>query len=687
MYRLWETNKLSNFLFNKTNRLNIFNVGIIIILSQVFVQLILFRHSDFLITGGDTGFPLSILKETYRSFFVWDGRRGTGMVVPTISAMLIPFYALLFLFNKLGFSLVFSQKLMLGSVFCLAGLLMYYSMLMIFSLMGKRKSPTVYIGALIAAIFFMFNDYTLHLWRGPEFKYLLCYAIFPLFLLLFIKGLTNGKLKYAVIIAVGSLFFASTALNPLHIAMMLLVALIYSIYHIFLMLQYGNNKKIIFVFLFIFIMLICYVGINFYWISPMAELVPSVKETVVQDMDSKGWMEWRSEEKSVLNLLRLRKGSLSVYPDLLNPLFLPIAFIFPLIAFAALLFQRDKYTLFFAILVSIGIFLAKGVHQPFGSINSWLYFYVPFFWIFRSVDWFISIIVIGYSFLIGIVTGHFLNFVFNKKLKKYYILTIIICLLVSVYMLVFWTRNPLLSNLRLRLPQSYSNAASWLNKQSGDFKCLPTQPSSNSFYHHKSGFTGDIFLYLSDKPIVNIGYGQGSKSRRMVQMVYHTLFADKAIFCSDEILSLLNIKYLILYKDILNSYYSPSDINPVLNAKSRLGLKREFGNVEFYENPFCVTHIYSSSGSTFIAGDIYSLKSLAELKYLDGKPALFINQTQDEGVNKLLNKKMINKILIIHKLSTKKNINKISMNTSNILNLMSSEDLKYLNISYLFEYE
>lgn len=80
----------------------------------------------------------------------------------------------------------------------------------------------------------------------------------------------------------------------------------------------------------------------------------------------------------------------------------PEFLILPIIAFAALFFQRSREILFFALVGLIGIFLAKGVNAPGGWVYDYLFAYVPGFFMFRDATKFYTLIAFSYAFLIPV---------------------------------------------------------------------------------------------------------------------------------------------------------------------------------------------------------------------------------------------------------------------------------------------
>lgn len=85
----------------------------------------------------------------------------------------------------------------------------------------------------------------------------------------------------------------------------------------------------------------------------------------------------------------------------------PEFLIIPIIAFATL--RLNKY---FALLVLIGAFLAKGTNEPFGGIYLWLFNNIPGFSLFRDPTKFYLFLALGYSVLISGIKKPIFAFLF-----------------------------------------------------------------------------------------------------------------------------------------------------------------------------------------------------------------------------------------------------------------------------------
>lgn len=608
------------------NKKNLFNVVIIIVLSQVVTQLLVFK-GNLLIDGGDIFFPLSPTLEMYRSAFVWDDRYATGIYNPQQIPYLFPFLALLLLFEKFGLSLVISQRILLGIVFFMSGFSMYYLTITVLNISEKNKHYKYFAG-FVSSIFYMFNQYTLTIWAAPNFQYLSAYIFSPLLLAFYIKGLTTRNLKYAFLIPVVSLFFTSMAANPTFVAGMMLPTLLYLFYYMVLSLLRKKYRNVLYAVIFSVAVLASYIGVNSGWILPMMWGISWAKTEVVIVWNLLSWLGWKSSYSSILNVIRLIsfdgwwggfKGMpLFAYSSsyITNPLLIATSLMFPIIAFTSILLKKDRYVIFFSTLVIIGTFLAKGIHQPLGGINEWLYFNLPTFWIFRSVERFLAIIVLSYSYLIGVSVSSLyawgrsegtVSLNQNLKISKKILimsLTFFIILLIIAYPWPFWAGNVVHSGeeggeigypYHINVPPYYYSTAEWINSQSEDFRIL-SLPFKGAYVLYTWGYAGgDISLRVFRKPVIDEGYG--STYTRLMSSTVYSYLRNNLTEHIVNVLGLMNIKYVLLHYDTDWQFYgqpSPETLKQTLEQQRGLHLDKHYGKLAFYaiDTEFFIPKIY-----------------------------------------------------------------------------------------------
>ncbi len=133
--------------------------------------------------------------------------------------------------------------------------------------------------------------------------------------------------------------------------------------------------------------------------------------------------------------------------------------------------------------VLLFLFLAKGLHDPLGSINRFLYENVPLMGLFREpVSKFTIIMLPFLALLVGFGSEKIANIKVRKinfHLSKVFVsLLLIVIMLVSVYPILQDSMNtntgaiPFSSHVKV--PDYWYQATDWVNNQHGDWKVLLT---------------------------------------------------------------------------------------------------------------------------------------------------------------------------------------------------------------------
>ncbi|MDO8657823.1 MAG: hypothetical protein Q7K55_03725 [Candidatus Levybacteria bacterium] len=260
-------------------------------------------------------------------------------------------------------------------------------------ILGKSKFNFLYV------LIFLTNTYILMIVGGGQMGVALAYAFAPAVLGSFINYLNNNSFKnltlagiilafqimfdpriaYAVCFGIALYFFVSLILNK-------------------------NKWQLIFSFISFFLASAAItLLINSPWI--IAWFFSGNKNLVIDSslgsVGSLGYFSFGSFSNAFSLLHPNWPENIFGKTYFLKPEFL----ILPLVAFSSLLFlakeeKMKKEILFFSLLGLLGVFLSKGVQEPFGQIYSWMFSYVPGFTLFRDPTKFYVLIVLSYMILI-----------------------------------------------------------------------------------------------------------------------------------------------------------------------------------------------------------------------------------------------------------------------------------------------
>ncbi len=245
----------------------------------------------------------------------------------------------------------------------------------------------------MAPLIYLLNAYILMIIGGGQISVMLAYAIFPLVVGLFVKGISQKNPVLPILS--GLALSLQIAFEP-RIAVL---ALLTVAFYVFFVYRFAALRKI----QFFLIPSIIALGVHFYWIFPTIFLR---KPSYSLSLSSLGWVKF-------LSFSDFSKTFSLLHPNWPENIFgktyfmRPEFLIIPILAFACLLFvnqlkntQTKKNILFFAFLALVGAFLAKGSNPPFGEVYLWLFNNFPGMNLFRDSTKFYVLIALSYSILI-----------------------------------------------------------------------------------------------------------------------------------------------------------------------------------------------------------------------------------------------------------------------------------------------
>ncbi len=369
----------------------------------VIVILIVYRaiFINLELIGGDWPYYFKEYLDSFSLPTIWNPLWPTGL--GGNQAIILPLKLYLHLVvmifvNTLGIPWAIVQKVFFFWLFL--GLAIYSS----------YKFTKSWIGVLI----YTTNTWILLVLSGGQIGIALAYAIAPLVLHKLIELVRSSQFAVRSSL-IASLIIAIQMMLDIRVAFLtIMVVLSYIVFHHFLISRI--NLKLLTINY--SLLAISAVFLHTFWILPSVFIalkggnVASIVDTSAASLE---FLSFAKFENS-LSLL---------HPNWPENIFGKVAFmrpeflVIPTVAFAFLLFRnskseikKGKTILFFAILGLIGAFLAKGTHEPFGEVFSWLYSNIPGFNLFRDPVKFYVLIALSYSLLIPYSIEHL------GKLKK-----------------------------------------------------------------------------------------------------------------------------------------------------------------------------------------------------------------------------------------------------------------------------
>lgn len=397
-------------------------ISIISVLIIVTLSLIPFIwvHDGRMILGHDAGTPIEPTVHFLDRLFAWTHRYGLG----TDQTFAVPgffIHGLEYVLDRLGLSVSVAQGISFSLYMMGAGFAMYL-------LARKLFSHYIYL-PLFAALFYMFNHFTLQAWYIAERTKFTTYIAFPIVLLIILKLVKKelGVVKASLLLAGLITVLNGGGFLPLF-GSILVVTPVWAMLHLLgLQKKAETLKRLI-------LTLGCtgvfFVLLNAYWLLPyLTYLRVSFSQTVATGGGLDGVLAWLitiSQWASYSNLLHLR-GIPEWYANpnhpyaqvyISNATLKIVAAMIPILAFLPLRIAKEKRMIAILVVITlVSMFFTAGSHPPFG----WLYVlfikYVPGFLAFRTAFYkFAPGVWFGYSLLIAYTLNYFLEKYLHKRI-------------------------------------------------------------------------------------------------------------------------------------------------------------------------------------------------------------------------------------------------------------------------------
>ncbi len=348
----------------------------------------------------------------------WDSILNTGIGTPALQLLWINSY-LNFTsnFSRLGFSWNTISIIFWFLPILIIGFL---SAIYLFRYVFPQQKSLSWLAGFI----YIFNSYFLLIFSGGQMGVTFGYSLLPFVLLRFFTLLDSLDLFNAILFAISFSLLLLFDIRFAYIAILLCL---------FFLLTDGRklflSKKF---FLYMVISGLIIILIHSFWILPVI-LFPMPIGAIGGDL---------LKEAKFFSFGNFSNGISLLHPNWPENIFGKVYFlkpeflIVPIIAFSSLLFKQKQskdWVLKFAFIALVGIFLAKGVNDPFGSVYSWSLIHVPGFLLFRDPTKFFVLISISYALLIPFTIASFCQkYKFSSFLAKFVVLVFIIVWLITL---------------------------------------------------------------------------------------------------------------------------------------------------------------------------------------------------------------------------------------------------------------
>jgi len=589
-------------------------------------------------------FPKDIFES---SFYLWNNLSDFGRASINISNV-FPYLLFCLIFEKIGMSISLIEKIIFIIWMTSGSFFTYFLCLFIFKNYDHKK-----LVGFVAGLFYVLNTYLLMFkWIGFN-KSLFAYSAFPLILLIFLKGLqSKDNVRYAIFLG-ASFLLVSSAINPAYSVAIWGVLIFYLI---FFLLSCRHSKELIYrSIIFTTSCLISFLLFNVWYLYPYA--VSFLNIEAFQYANSPATFDrniMNSQDTSFLNIFRLfgHWSFFSKFQEFYyfpysfiykSPPFLIISFLIPLLAFMSLLLEKKRikenlsFILFFILLALIGLFLNKGVHEPLGNINRWLYSNIPLFVLFRAqYDKLGFIIVLSFAILFGFSVSLFYTYLINKlkRLISSIIIIIFLSMFFIFYQFPYWTNqvytykeNRLLGSPLVSIPNYFFDYINWQKKQEQSFRTMlfPIKFGEKAdIRDYEWGYTGTSLLYLNSYKSIVVGSAFSELEDRLMKELSSSGFLDK-------IMGLWSISYLILENDRSDwkdhsGLFNLIEAKKILAYQQNIDLVEKFGNLWLYrvETPYFLPHFYIPQNIIYSNGDIENLANIFNLEEYKVRSGIYL---------------------------------------------------------------
>lgn len=255
--------------------------------------------------------------------------------------------------------------------------------------------------------------------------------------------------------------------------------------------------------------------------------------------------------------------------------------------------RKDKYILFFLILLIIGVILTKQYNPPFSIVYKALFDHLPGFKLFREPTKFYYIVGLAYSVIVGFVV----SFLARRKLKVLLILAIL-----SLIFLTYFIAKPVFTGeaKTLFVPvQTYDISYQRLN-------ALLTQENKGKYFRILWIPTASSLSVIKDTmPHLHLELIQSSW-KNILEAMYQTEFKEVLDLLNlpemDEILDLYSVRYIVLPKkhtviedDFFYWYGKRETFQDRLDKITYLKkINLEDKEIDLYENTEYYPHLFTT---------------------------------------------------------------------------------------------
>ena len=545
---------------------------------------------------GESGIQFYNLETTYHGANSAWQPSGLGVSNNFYTAS-IPTYWFLMQLSRLGIPNFVIQAFVFWVLFFTAGASVYLLVVEFFPDTQKKY-------ALLGALIYWFNPIsTVNVWNRFLYNHMFVWALLPLSLLLFIKGIKKKDLSFAVFTSLSTFFFSYALTSPIFCILIWVVFAYTFIFHFIF-----DKENRLFCILYLLVTVLSFVVLNYWWIGQaynyffLNKDIESATKFFTLQANISIFNSLSQRLGLLVNTMRFLHGTLifdgPLWMRLYNfPPFVLLEFtVTGLFFFILYKLRKSKEVLFLSFFTIVCFILIKGSEAPFGVIFTKFFLGSVFFQVFRNpFEKFGFLLILALTPLLAYAIKTATSLIFFPKLKKAFVLLTFL-FVVLVWGFPFWTGlvftfieepdNSKLTSFELKVPDYYKKANDWLNDQEGVFRfvSLPLKEEGITYAWDKpySGIEHSAMLF--DKPTISLNTTI-PLFNDVVSQITKYQSSDKLLYFMPEV----NAKYVLLRKDVdfkKRRMADPKNLEDKLNkmvGEGKLTEKFSSGQVIIYE--------------------------------------------------------------------------------------------------------
>lgn len=539
------------------------------------------------------------------SILTWDSYIAPGKINVTSLINIIWYYPLYWL-SLLHIGGFFLGRLLFFLFLFLSG----YGMFMLSLYLIKYFQPNVteellYPSSLISGLFFMLNYYSLQMTLIPIMPYHITYMLFPWLFLLFLLNLEDHFSLIKMLLFTLLLLFCLTGNFSNFFSTS--IFLLFFIFVFVKKIHQRTLKQFFSIGILLFTLLTCFIWLPIFGIG---ENPYGFSKLINNFLDS---LNYNSHFTSVSNIMRLMGSVASPYAAYFdgyinNPLIMITSFVIPIITVCFLIYLiKNRFIIFLSIVLVISIFFAKGTQPPFKQIIIYLFTYVPFFEMYRSVYLKFSYFIV---FCYSLILSHGLSIFFIQKSKRvFYLCVALLSIVILINAYPFFIGEAIKKDYLTNIPKEYLTIDRVISdKDTGKVVSFPPTPQGggpllNWGIGNRYNGPHQDYLFLNRPVFDSYWFIKNNFYDLNLNDSWDGNRFEKKIDKLIDKFGAFNIRYILLHKDFDNGFYSGDMLLKKIDAalKTETAIKQLSNNNDVHllkETKYF--NLYKISDSTYL---------------------------------------------------------------------------------------